>query len=214
MAGWAESAHGALTGFFGGRLLTPAAFLAPADLLAGFAGLPSAVFHVGEGTGTFAGDPSWRNLPGVGRDALTFAAVFSIAVDIAPPLAKFAGARAAGAAEGEACQLGTRQSQPELQQQAGRLRRTAHAERRTAEGRPTKLAVNDAQRAKQSDVFIQPNGRWIVRWGGREHVFLPDGTLHTSYWDRFTSNHQSLMEQGRRGAVTDEQFQRFKGFFK
>lgn len=55
--------------------------------------------------------------------------------------------------------------------------RSGHSQQRGDEGRPVSQAFNDAQRARQSDVFIQPDGRYVVRGiGGREHIFelIPD----------------------------------------
>ncbi len=44
------------------------------------------------------------------------------------------------------------------------------------------IALTDAQRARQSNVFIQFDGRWTVRGSkGREHIFELNGELVTSF---------------------------------
>jgi hypothetical protein len=53
-----------------------------------------------------------------------------------------------------------------------RRHRSTHARIRQTEGRPTGAAFQDAQRARQVDVFMQSDGRYVVRGDrGREHIF-------------------------------------------
>jgi hypothetical protein len=76
------------------------------------------------------------------------------------------------------------------------------------------VAFNDAQRARQSDVFIQPDGRYVVRGlRGREHIFEPDGELVTSI-DRPHKAHQLKLRRGERRPVTVNEFETFKEIFK
>ena len=60
-----------------------------------------------------------------------------------------------------------------------RLLRSDHSKQRGDEGRPVQVAFNDAQRARQADVFIQADDeRYVVRGDrGREHIFEPNGEL-------------------------------------
>jgi hypothetical protein len=96
---------------------------------------------------------------------------------------------------------------------AGR-RRSEHSEQRRATGRRTGPAFNDAQRARQNDVFIQPNGRYVVRGPrGREHIFEPDGELVTSL-DRARRRHLEIVRQGERQRVALEQFEAFQRIFQ
>ena len=93
-------------------------------------------------------------------------------------------------------------------------RRSEHSEQRRGEGRRVGPAFNDAQRARQSDVFIQPDGRYVVRGPrGREHIFEPDGELFTSI-DRSQRAHQGKISQGERRPVTLNEFERFQEIFK
>lgn len=89
-----------------------------------------------------------------------------------------------------------------------------HAQQRRTEGRRVSPGYGDAQQAQQSDVFIQPNQRYVVRGPrGREHVFDADGTHITSI-DRSRQAHHRLIRLGKRAPVTIEQFRQFKELFK
>ena len=92
--------------------------------------------------------------------------------------------------------------------------RSRHAQQRQTEGRRVSPGFSDAQQAQQTDVFIQPNRRYVVRGPrGREHVFAADGTHITSI-DRSRRAHQRLVKLGKRTPVTLNQFQQFKELFK
>ena len=93
-------------------------------------------------------------------------------------------------------------------------RRSEHSEERREEGRPVSSAFNDAQKARQSDVFIQQDGRYIVRGDkGREHIFEPDGELVTSF-ERCNKAHLLKIRRGERRALTDNEFAIFQEIFK
>ena len=93
-------------------------------------------------------------------------------------------------------------------------RRSEHSEDRRDEGRPVSIAFNDAQRARQSDVFIQQDKRYVVRGAkGREHIFEPDGELITSF-ERSHKNHLKKLRQGERRAVTNNEFESFQEIFQ
>jgi hypothetical protein len=91
-----------------------------------------------------------------------------------------------------------------------RRRRTAHFRARQAEGRPTGTAFNDVRRARQGDVFVQPDGRYVVRGPrGREHIFDADGT-HITAVRRSQSAHELKITRGERLPITREGFERLK----
>lgn len=95
------------------------------------------------------------------------------------------------------------------------FRKSRHAEQRKAEGRRISQAYNDVQRARQSDLFIQPEDeRYVVRAvKGREHIFEPDGELVTTPHHRSKKAHRNLVLKGMRRAVTEEEYKRFKELF-
>ena len=93
-------------------------------------------------------------------------------------------------------------------------RRTPHSQERAEQGRRIGPAINDGQRAGPNDVYIQPDGRWIVRGPkGREHVFATDGQHLTSV-DRSNAAHQSKIGKGERRRATPEEFELFKELMK
>jgi hypothetical protein len=92
--------------------------------------------------------------------------------------------------------------------------RSAHAEQGRAEGRRIGPAFNDAQRARQSDVFVQPDGRYVVRGPrGREHVFESNGT-HVTSIDRSQSAHTQKVARGERAPASAKQFETFMQLFR
>jgi len=89
-------------------------------------------------------------------------------------------------------------------------KRTSHAKDRQAEGRPVEQAMPDAQRARQADVYVQPNGRYVVRGpNGREHIFEPNGQVLTSV-RRPDSAHSNKVVNGERRSVTEAEYRQFK----
>lgn len=92
------------------------------------------------------------------------------------------------------------------------FRISRHAEQRKAEGRRISQAYNDAQGARPSDLFVQPEDkRFVVRGGkGREHIFEPDGELVTTLHHRSNRAHRNLIKRGMRRAVTEVEYKHFK----
>jgi len=83
-----------------------------------------------------------------------------------------------------------------------------------AEGRAIGTAFNDAQKARQSDVFIQLDERYVVRASrGREHIFDPDGT-HITTVRRSQSTHKAKLLRSKRRPITNEGFEKFKELFR
>jgi len=64
------------------------------DLIGGIASIPSAIGHLGEGTGAFSANPSWQNFSGVVSDALVVGSVLSATASALPSVT---GSRAAAA---------------------------------------------------------------------------------------------------------------------
>ncbi len=93
--------------------------------------------------------------------------------------------------------------------------RSEHAEQREQEGRRTKPAFNDAQKARRVDLFVDTEtGRYIVRGGrGREHVFEQDGELVTTV-DRTRAAHLRRLRNGRIRELSDEEYEQFEDFFR
>jgi hypothetical protein len=92
--------------------------------------------------------------------------------------------------------------------------RSDHSKQRGEEGRPVQVAFNDAQRARQADVFVQPDGRYVVRGlRGREHIFETSGELVTSLV-RPQKAHQRKVIQGERQFISIQQFEQFQEIFK
>ena len=61
------------------------------------------------------------------------------------------------------------------------MEKSDHAKLRGQQGRPTGTAFRDAQNASDSQVYVQPDGRYFVAGPkGRVHIFEQDGTLVTS----------------------------------
>lgn len=91
--------------------------------------------------------------------------------------------------------------------------RSDHSKDRGEAGRPVQEAFNDAQRARPADVFIQLDGRYVVRGSrGREHIFEADGELVTSLV-RPKQAHLRKVQRGERRFVTELEFAHFQEIF-
>ena len=92
--------------------------------------------------------------------------------------------------------------------------RSDYSRERGEEGRLVDVAFNDAQRARQGDVFIQPDDRYVVRgMKGREHIFEMAGELITSL-NRSNQAHLLKLRRGERRPITEEEFAVFQERFK
>jgi filamentous hemagglutinin len=92
--------------------------------------------------------------------------------------------------------------------------RSDHAKQRGDEGRPVQIAFNDAQRAGLSNLFMQSDGRFVVRGPrAREHVFENSGVLVTSLV-RSNKLHQRKILRKERTPATEQQFIEFKEVIK
>ncbi len=89
-----------------------------------------------------------------------------------------------------------------------------HARRRAAEGRPVREGSGDVQRARESDVFVQENGRIVVRGGrGREQVFESNGE-HLTAVVRSSAAHLQRLRDGILRPATSQEFEAFKALFR
>lgn len=96
--------------------------------------------------------------------------------------------------------------------------RSDHAQDRASQyGRPVGSAYQDAQNARRSDVYIQPDGRYVVRGpNSREHIISVKGAtakLSTSL-SRNAKAHAGKVRNGERTPVTEEQYDDFMKPFK
>jgi hypothetical protein len=129
------------------------------------------------------------------------------------PTVAMAGGEKGGGAKPPTSNQGTPAGQP-TQREAPRRQRSEHAEQRRTERRRVGPVFNDAQRARPADVYVQEDGRYVVRGPrGREHIFEPDGT-HVTSIDRSQSAHQAIVARGDRRPISLEEFERFRGILK
>ncbi len=64
----------------------------------------------------------------------------------------------------------------------GNSGRSGHAEQRAQAGRPVSAGRGDAQNAKRSEIYVQDDGRWVVKGdNGRLNVFEPNGERVTTF---------------------------------
>ncbi|WP_434278977.1 hypothetical protein [Acinetobacter sp. CE-15] len=93
---------------------------------------------------------------------------------------------------------------------------TEHSKLRASEGRPVGKVVNDIQRARNSDIFIQTsNNRFIVRGvNSREHIVSKDAEHITTVELRTTKQHNKLLNQGDRRFATQAEIDLLKSFIK
>lgn len=93
---------------------------------------------------------------------------------------------------------------------------TEHSKLRASEGRPVGKVVNDIQRARNSDIFVQTsNNRFIVRGlNSREHIVSKDAEHITTVELRTAKQHNKLLNQGDRRFATQAEVDLLKSFIK
>ena len=65
--------------------------------------------------------------------------------------------------------------------EAAEVTRSSHAEVRGTQGRNVNTAVNDLNRARPSDIYLQEDGRYVIRGAnGRVHILEPNGEIVTT----------------------------------
>ncbi|USG64645.1 RHS repeat-associated core domain-containing protein [Brevibacillus ruminantium] len=93
---------------------------------------------------------------------------------------------------------------------AANTKRSQHSLERKSQGRPTGTAFNDAQKARDADILIQDDGRWIVRGqNGRIHVFEPDGQ-HLTTFKNPDNNTKIRIQRGQWTRPSQESIQKFR----
>jgi hypothetical protein len=95
-------------------------------------------------------------------------------------------------------------------------RKTDHAKLRAAQGRPIGTAIQDAQRARQGDVFIDTrNGNFVVRGPkGRESWIGQDGRVDSATSTRTNSAHLSRLTSGTIRQSTYEEYSKLKSLVR
>lgn len=69
------------------------------------------------------------------------------------------------------------------------------------------VAQNDLQRARRSDVFVQPDGRYIIRGkNGREHIIEPSGEIVTTINNRPNGVHLNKVKNEERRPITEQEY--------
>lgn len=95
------------------------------------------------------------------------------------------------------------------------ITRSEHARLRFGQGRPISDVVNDVQRVRQRDVFVQPDdGRYVVRGPkGREHIIEANGEHVTSVRRPDAADHARL-QNGTIRLSTEDEFQKLKALVR
>ena len=96
----------------------------------------------------------------------------------------------------------------------GKSGRSNHAEkRRTKDGRPVSAGRSDAQNAKRSEIYVQEDGRWVVKGdNGRLNVFEPNGE-HVTTFKNPQKNTDMRVRSGRYSRLTEAQYEEFSTIF-
>jgi RHS repeat-associated protein len=96
----------------------------------------------------------------------------------------------------------------------GKPGRSDHAEkRRTKDGRPVSAGRSDAQNAKRSEIYVQDDGRWVVKGdNGRLNVFEPNGE-HVTTFKNPQKNTDMRVRSGRYSRLTEAQYEEFSTIF-
>lgn len=91
--------------------------------------------------------------------------------------------------------------------------RSEHAEQRAQEGRPVSAARGDDQNAKRSEIYVQDDGRWVVKGdNGRLSVFESDGE-HVTTFKNPQKNTDMRVRSGRYSRPTESQYEQFSKLF-
>lgn len=97
-----------------------------------------------------------------------------------------------------------------------KIKKTTHAKLRADEGRPVGQAINDIQKARNSDIMIQSkDGSFVIRGvNSREHIVSQDGRLVTSIANRSNQANTNLLRSGQRRPATQAEIDKIKSFIK
>ncbi|AZK46692.1 RHS repeat domain-containing protein [Paenibacillus lentus] len=96
----------------------------------------------------------------------------------------------------------------------GKLERSEHAVLRSKEGRPVGSAINDVQKARQSDVLVQGDGRWVIKGdNSRIHIVEADGSQVITSFKNPSKNTNMRIQDGRWIRPSEAELQQFKEIF-
>ena len=96
-----------------------------------------------------------------------------------------------------------------------RITRSEHAVIRSSDGRSVGTVVNDIQKARDADIFIQSDGRYVIRGqGAREHIIEANGIHITTVNGRSKASHNNILRNGGRRFATQEEINAIKSFVK
>ncbi|REK69237.1 RHS repeat-associated core domain-containing protein [Paenibacillus paeoniae] len=98
--------------------------------------------------------------------------------------------------------------------ETGKLGKSEHAVLRGSEGRPVGSAVNDVQKARQADILIQNDGRWVIKGdNGRIHIVERDGSQVVTSFKNPSKNTDMRIQDGRWTRPSEAELQQFKEIF-
>ena len=93
------------------------------------------------------------------------------------------------------------------------LTQSSHARQRKLEGRNVGTAVNDLQRVRNADIYMQNDGRYVVRGkNGREHIIEASGEVVTTINDRSNKAHLGRLSNGTIRPATQSEIEYLKSF--
>ena len=96
-----------------------------------------------------------------------------------------------------------------------RITRSDHAVIRSKDGRSVGTVINDIQKARNADIFIQSDGRYVIRGqGAREHIIETNGEHVTTINGRSNAAHNSILRNGGRRFATQAEIDAIKFFVK
>ncbi|WP_051107662.1 RHS repeat-associated core domain-containing protein [Paenibacillus fonticola] len=96
----------------------------------------------------------------------------------------------------------------------GKLERSEHAVLRSKEGRPVGSAINDVQKARQSNVLVQGDGRWVIKGdNSRIHIVEADGSQVITSFKNPSKNTNMRIQDGRWIRPSEAELQQFKEIF-
>jgi len=88
---------------------------------------------------------------------------------------------------------------------ATKIQKSDHARLRSSQGRSTSQAHSDLQKARDSDIFVQNDGRFVIRGPkGREHIIESSGELVTTVNGRSNKAHLNKVGKSRFRASAED----------
>ena len=97
--------------------------------------------------------------------------------------------------------------------QAAGFTKGGHANLRSSQGRSVGSATNDLQTARNSDIYVQSDGRYVIRGPkGREHIIETNGEVVTTVNNRSRAAHNNIVKKGDRRPATQEEIDHIKSF--